>query len=324
MKIFVTGASGFVGGAITKRLLREGHEVLAMARSQASAEKVRALGAKAVECDLDTVQAAHLREVEIVVHCAAFVEPWGTRAQFWSVNVDGTQHMIAASKEASVKRFIHMGTEAALFRGQHMENIDEDYPYPKSSPFLYSETKREAEKLVLEANQEGKFETLSLRPRFVWGPGDTTILPNLLEMVDKGRFRWINRGQTMTSSTHIDNLVEGTVKALENGRGGEAYFLTDGEPVTFRRLLTGLVESAGRTPGNKNAPGWFVRAAAWGVETVWKTLGIRKKPPITRFAANIMSRTCTIKSEKAKQELGYVPVMSFENGMKGLKVNTAG
>ncbi|MBK9449939.1 MAG: NAD-dependent epimerase/dehydratase family protein [Bacteroidetes bacterium] len=317
-KIFITGASGFVGGAIAKRLAPD-HWVLAMARSAQAFEKVKALGVRPVSCGLDTIEAGALQEFDTVIHCAAYVEPWGKFKDFYEVNVEGTRRLLEAARKAGVKRFIHIGTEAALFKGQDMMDIDESYPYPDHSPYPYSETKKQAEQLVLRANVPGEFETISIRPRLVWGPGDETILPNLLEMIDKGRFRWIDGGNYLTSTCYIDNLVDAVVMALDKGNGGEAYFVTDATDSTMREFLTDLVGTAGRKPSNQSVPSWILRPVAWIFEAIYKLFRIRKKPPVTRFSAAIMSAHCTIRSDKAREELGYIPNVSVEEGMRRLK-----
>lgn len=317
-KIFLTGASGFVGGAIARRLAPD-HWVIAMARSAASFEKIKALGARPVTSALDTIEASMLQEYDLVIHCAAYVEPWGRFKDFYEVNVEGTQRLLDAAKKAGIKRFIHVSTEAVLFCGQDMMDIDEAYPYPDRSPYPYSETKKQAEQRVLRANIPGVFETIVLRPRLVWGPGDETILPNLLEMVDKGRFRWIDGGNYLTSTCHIDNFVEAVVLAMEKGNGGEVYFVTDGEDSTMRKFLTDLIGTGGRIPSGKSVPSWILRPIAWILEGIYKLFRIRRKPPVTRFSAAIMSAHCTIRSDKAREELGYVPVVSVEEGMKRLK-----
>jgi nucleoside-diphosphate-sugar epimerase len=317
-KIFITGASGFIGGAIAKRLA-DAHWVLAMARSPQSSAKIKALGARPLACTLETIEAGLLKEVDVVIHCAAFVEPWGRFKDFQSVNVEGTRRLLEMAQKAGVKRFIHVSTEAVLFYGQDMIDIDESYPYPDSSPFPYSETKRQAEQLVRRANIPGRFETITLRPRLVWGPGDETILANLVEMVDRGRFRWIDGGDYLTSSCHVANFVEATVQALDRGTGGEAYFVVDKETSTMRDFLTQLLATTGRVPGDKSVSSSIVRPAAWVLEMVWKLFRISKKPPVTRFSAAIMSAHCTIDSDKAYLDLGYRPVITVEEGMRQLK-----
>ncbi len=185
MNIFVTGGSGFVGGHVIERLRNAGHHVRALARSQASAAAVQALGATPVLAELGSLEAAHLEGAEVVVHAAAWVKSWGRRADFVAGNVEGTRRVLEASQKAGVRRFVHIGTEAMLFDGRELIDIDEKTPPPPRQRFLYSETKAEAERLVLAANTD-TFLTLSLRPRLVWGPRDTSVLPEVLEAVEKG------------------------------------------------------------------------------------------------------------------------------------------
>lgn len=322
MRIFITGASGFVGGAIARRLSPD-HEVYAMARSANSAEKVRQNGAIPVACDLDSVTAEHLQSMDAVIHAAAFVEPWGSRRDFWKGNVEGTERMLAAARTAEVPRFIHIGTEAALFDGTDLNNVNEHHPYPQKTPFLYSETKKEAEMRVLGANVPGIFETISLRPRLVWGPGDTTILANLVELVDGGKFRWLDGGSARTSTCYIENIAFATQLALGRGRGGEAYFITDGEEFAFKDFITRLLKTVGRDPGQKSISGKLARGIASIVEFVWKTLRIKKKPPITRFAAAIVSRNVTLDISKARAELAYHPLVSPREGFKRMAKTAA-
>jgi len=318
MKIFLTGASGFIGGAVAEKL-QEKHEIYGMARSEKSVEKLKSMGIRPVRTALNEVKIENIKGCKAVIHCAAFVEQWGSREQFWKTNVEGTRQLLEVARAAGVKRFIHLGTEAAFFYGQDMIDIDETYPYPKRSPFLYSETKREAEKLVLAANREGIFETISVRPRMVWGPGDQTFLPELKKAIQKGGFLWIDGGKAKTSSVYIDNLVVGIELALDKGKRGNAYFITDDEILTFREFFTQYLGTQGITPPNKNIPGWLARSIAFALESIWRTFGIKSAPPITRFAANVTSRIGTISIEKAKRELGYQPLLTVQQGMEAIR-----
>src|ERR1700752_5036271 len=273
MEIFITGASGFIGGAIAKALSTT-HNVLGMSRSERSDKGLRAMGVNPVRCELGAVRPENLAGCEVIIHCAAFVKQWGTREEFWKTNVDGTAQLLQAARQAGARRFIHVGTEAALFHGQHMRDIDETYPYPASTPFLYPETKAEAEKLVLAANSPG-FETISLRPRFVWGPSDQTILPVVKKMVKAGIYMWIDQGHVRTSTTHINNFVHAVTLALTHGRGGEAYFITDDSTTTVREFLTALLKTQGLTPPSTSIPSWLARSLGRFLEGVWKLLRLK-------------------------------------------------
>lgn len=321
MRIFITGASGFVGGHSSEALSRE-HEVLALARSEKSARAVERFGARAVRGELGAVRADDLRGVDAVIHAAAFVEEWGTREQFWEANVVGTTQLLAAAKGAGVKRFVHVGTEAAVFEGRDLEGIDEAQPYPARQRYLYSETKAEAERRVLAANGPG-LTTISVRPRFVWGPRDTSVLPAVLRMAKAGSFAWIDGGARRTSTTHVANLVAALSLALVKGRGGEAYFVADDGDRTIREFLTALAGTQGADLGSRSVPSFVARPAARAIEAIWRLFAIAKAPPMTRFAIDMMASTVTVRTEKARRELGYRPVISVEEGMRAMSAERA-
>ncbi|WCL48661.1 NAD-dependent epimerase/dehydratase family protein [Leptospira sp. GIMC2001] len=317
MNIFITGASGFIGGAIAAKL-RENHNLLAMSRSEKTDLAIKELGAEPIRSELGEVKAEHLHGVDVIIHSAAFVSPWGKKEEYRKITIDGTAQLLKVAKEAGVKRFIHISSEAALFAGQDMLDIDETYNYPKKHKFLYPWSKAESEKLVRDANQTGKFETIVLRPRLVWGPGDQTVLPALVEMVNKGQFAWMDEGRYETSTTHIQNFVHAVKLALTAGRPGEVYFITDGEKTSFREFLTKLLATRNIVPPSKSIPSWFARTLAFLLEGVYKIFFIRKEPPLTRFAANIMSAHCTIRIDKARLELNYSPQINIDQGLKAL------
>ncbi len=316
MKIFISGASGFVGGAIAGRLAAE-HEVSAMSRSARSDAVIETLGAKPLRCDLGGLQPGEIGQADAVIHCAAHVEPWGSRADFYAANVEGTDRMLAAARAAGAKRFVHISTEAVLWRGQHLRDVDETYPYPDKTPYLYSETKAVAERKVLAANDEA-MSTIALRPRWVWGPGDRTIVPEIKEMVERGAFMWLDGGRARSSTTHIANLVHAAGLALDRGNGGDAYFVTDGEVCDFRTFVTRLMAAHGVTLPERSIAGWLARPAAAIVEGLWRTFGIKSKPPLMRHSVDLMCCDCILIDDKARRELGYEPVMSVERGLEEL------
>lgn len=318
MKVFVTGGSGFIGGHVIEALVDAGHQVVAMARSERSAAKVRAYGATPVRSALGAVEPAALEGCDAVVHAAAFVEEWGTREQFWAANVTGTEQLLATARAAGVTRFVHVGTEAALFDGGDLDHVDETHPYPTRHRFLYSETKAAAEQRVLAAS-DATMSTVSIRPCFVWGPRDATVLPALERMGKGGGWVWIDRGHHQTSTTHVANLVHGIVLALTAGEGGRAYFITDDEDRSLREFIEDYAATAGVTLPERSLPGAIVRGVAAFFEGVWSLFNLRGTPPLTRLAVALMSADKTVVCDRAKDELGYAPVIDVATGLAGLR-----
>lgn len=317
MRIFVTGASGFVGGAATKALGLSGHVVRAMSRTAASDPVIAERGGTPVRCDLENVTAAHIGDAEAIVHCAAFVEQWGPRDAWKRFNVDGTARMLAAAREAGAKRFIHISTESVLWRGQHLRGVDETYPLAPNSPYPYAATKAQAEVLVRRANAPG-FETIILRPRFIWGPGDTTLLPTIERVAQSGQWVWVDGGKAETSTTHIDNLVHAIELALTKGDGGEAYFILDDGVRTMREIITGIATARGITLPDRNVSSGIADALGATCEFLWRTFNLRGEPPLTRFSAMILSRDSVLRDAKARAEMGYSPIISVEEGLRAL------
>jgi nucleoside-diphosphate-sugar epimerase len=317
--VFVTGGSGFIGGRLVERLCAEGHLVRALARSDTAAESVRARGAEPVPGDLADVAAmrAGADGCQLAFHAAATLGDWGRRADFERGNVQGTHNVLRACEDAGVRRFVHVGTEAALLAGKPLVEVDETAPLRPDSPALYSSTKARAEQAVLAANSE-RFETVVVRPRFVWGRGDTTLLPVIAEMVRTGRFAWIGGGRHRTSTTHVDNTVEGLLLGADRGRPGNAYFVTDGEPVVFREFVGRLLDTQGLAAPTRNIPAPVAAVLAASGERAWRLLPLPGRPPLTRFAYWVSAQECTIRIDKAREQLGYQPPRSVEDGLAEL------
>ena len=318
MQIFVTGASGFVGGAATRALLDHGHAVAAMSRSAGSDEVILALGAEPVRCDLESVSASHIDSADVVLHCAAFVDVWGPRDAWYVGNVVGTENVLRAARQAGTKRFIHMGTEAGIVHGQHINGADETYPLAPDSPYPYCATKAQAEQQVLAANAPD-FTTLVLRPRFIWGPGDKTLLPEIEKMSARGDWTWVNHGRARTSTIYIDNLVHAIELALTAGTPGEAYFILDDEVSSIREIVTAMAATRNLALGDRNIPAWLADFLATCCEGTWRLLRLKSEPPLTRHAAMVMSRDCVLNGSKARRELGYAPLFSVEEGLAKMK-----
>jgi nucleoside-diphosphate-sugar epimerase len=316
---FVTGGSGFIGGALIERLRSEGWDVRALARSDAAAEKVRARGAEPAGGDIE--DAGSIRTAaegaDVAFHAAAKLGDWGDPDEFERLNVKGTENVIAASREAGVRRLVHVGTEAALMAGQPLVHVDEEAPLRPDSPVLYSSSKAKAEQRVRAANGDG-LETVVIRPRFVWGKGDTTLLPAMVEMVRAGRFRWVGGGRHLTATTHVDNTVEGLWLGATKAPAGSVYFVTDGEPVVFRDFVSRMLGTQGVTIPDKSVPPAVAGTAARATEPLWRALRRPGPPPITRFAFWVSSQECTIDISRAERDLGYRPIRTREEGLAEL------
>ncbi len=322
---FVTGGSGFIGGRLVKRLVAEGTRVRALARSDASAAKVEALGAEPVRGDLEDPAsiATGADGCEVAFHLAAQLGDWGAWDEFERANVIGTENALEGCARAGVRRFVHCGTEAALIAGEPLVNVDETAPLRPDSKAPYPATKAKAERAVRDANRIG-FETVVLRPRFVWGAGDTTLLPEMIRMVEAGRFAWIGGGRSLTATTHVENVVEGLLLAAQKGRPGEAYFVTDGGAVVMREFVTELLATQGVEPPDRSLPAWLAGALAVGSETAWRLLPLPGSPPLNRFSYWLLTQECTIDISKARRELDYEPIVSKQDGMAELRAAATG
>jgi nucleoside-diphosphate-sugar epimerase len=176
---------------------------------------------------------------------------------------------------------------------------------------------------VRAADGDG-LETVVVRPRFVWGRGDTSLLPAIIELVKSGRFRWVGGGRHLTATTHIDNTVEGLWLAGTRGPAGGVWFVTDGEPVEFREFLTALVGTQGVQIPDRSVPAGVANAAARASEWLWRRLRRSGTPPLTRFAVWVSAQECTIDISRAERDLGYRPVTTREEGLREMRSSQPG
>ena len=317
---FVTGGSGFIGGRLIERLTDEGWTVRALARSEESEKSVAERGAEPVRGDLGDQGsiAAGAEGCELAFHLAAHLGDYGPWEDFERDNVQGTRNTLDGCAQAGVRRFVHCGTEAALMAGQPLVGVDETTPLRPDSPAPYPATKAKAEQLVRDANRD-RFETVVLRPRFVWGVGDTTLLPTMVGMVEAGRFVWVGGGGQLTATTHVANVIEGLMLAAAKGHPGEAYFVTDGEPVVFREFVSAMLETQGVEAPTRTMPGWLGHALASVGEPAWRFLPLPGRPPLSRFTFWVLTQECTIDDSKARGELGYAPIVTREAGLAELR-----
>lgn len=317
---FVTGGSGFVGRNLIKALVDKGVEVRALARSDSSVQAVELAGAAAIRGDLQDEVAMRkgMEGCDTVFHSAAFVKSWGNPDDFYDTNVMGTAMVLAAAKKSGVSTVVFIGTEAVLVGGGPIRNADETRPLPEHPIGQYPLTKGLSERTVLAANNTN-FRTVSVRPRFVWGRDDTSVLTQFVDAVKSGRFVWLDGGAYNTSTCHVANLCEGAILAAEKGEGGQAYFLTDGEPVEFRWFVTQMLATQDITPSKRSVSFKLAYTLASIVELFWKLFRIYKQPPLNRSELLLMGEEVTVNDNKARRELGYVGQISVEQGLQEMR-----
>jgi nucleoside-diphosphate-sugar epimerase len=285
---------------------------------------VQRLGAEAVPGDLADRRALTKAAsgCALAFHAAAHLGEQGPREDFVRDNFQGTRNVLDACASTGVARLVHVSTEAVLLAGEPLVEVDESAPRRPDSPAPYSATKAMAEDVVLSHRHAG-LEAVIVRPRFVWGAGDRTLLPALVQMARSGRLVWVAGGTNVTDVTHVDNVVEGLVLAAERGRPGGIYFITDGRRAQFREFVSELLETQGVTPPTRSIPRPVAAALVVLGETAWRVLPLPGAPPLSRFAYWVSSHECTLDISRARGELGYEPVVTRERGMAGLRAAAA-
>jgi len=316
---FVTGGSGFVGRTLIPYLVERGISVRALARSDAAAAAVANLGAAAVRGDIAApLSEDALRGADAVFHAAAFVNDWGEEREAFAANVEGTQHVLDAARAAGVPRFVQVSTEAVLVGGRKMRNADETWPRPPRPIGLYARTKSQAEERVEAAAAPG-FATIIVRPRFIWGAGDTTLLPKLIEGARDGSLRWIGDGRYLTSTCHVRNCCEGMLKAAERGAAGGIYFLTDGDPVPFRDFIEAMLRGQGIALPTGTVPRPVAKAFSWLTDATARLLRLGR-PTLPWMTFHLIGEEVTVTDARARRELGYLGEMTRERGLRDMAV----
>ncbi|TJY62939.1 NAD-dependent epimerase/dehydratase family protein [Sinimarinibacterium sp. CAU 1509] len=323
-RVFVTGGSGYVGRNLIRHLCARGDTVRALVRTDSSAAVVEALGAESVRGGLDDISAMRvgMAGCNVIFHAAARVDEWGPKQDFERDNVDGTHNVITAARAAGVPCLVHVSTEAVLADGRPIRDADESRPRPQHPLPRYPATKAASEALVVAAN-EPALRTVVIRPRLIWGNDDTSVAAQLETAILAGRFMWIGGGRYPTSTCHVDNLCEGLLLAAEKGRGGEIYFVTDGEPVELRSFITALLRARGVRVPDKSVPHAVALALAMVTEALWERLHLKGHPPATRTAVRLFGESVTVRDDKARRELGYVGHVSRDEGLRRLSVTPA-
>jgi 2-alkyl-3-oxoalkanoate reductase len=319
-KVLITGGGGFVGKAIVRRLRSRDIECLVLGRH--IYPELRAMGAICRQGDIrdgDFVRQC-CRGVDTVFHVAALAGIWGRRQEYHAINVLGTINVLAGCRAAGVSHLIHTSTPSVVFNHHSIRNGNEDLPYADSFLCHYARSKAMAEGLILSASDE-RLRTCAIRPHLVWGPGDPHLIPRLIERGRAGKLRQVGAGDNLVDISHVDNVAHAHLLAAENLAGtgtaaGRAYFISQGEPVNLWRWIGELFSRLDIAP----VRGKISYPLAYGLgamlEGAYHLAGRREEPPMTRFLAQQLAKSHYFSIARARDELGYQPLVSTEQGME--------
>jgi nucleoside-diphosphate-sugar epimerase len=316
----VTGASGFVGGHVARRLHREGHRVRCLVRATSDTSALRKLGLELVTGDL-TDPAALARAAaacRFVVHCGAMVSDWATVEEIRQVNVGGTRNTLIAAVAAGVERLVHVSsTDVYGYPGGH--GIQESF-VPKGFSNWYSETKRAAEAEVRRTAEATGLSTVILRPATVYGPGSKQVVGEMARALRGGHMLLIGGGRPVAGLSYVENVVDAAVLALRRSEAvGEAFNVTDGLDVTWRQFLSDLAAGLGARPPRFSLPYGVAFAISVSLETGYRALrrttGLRTAPLLSRQAVQVLGREQDFSNRKAREILGWAPRISYAEGL---------
>ena len=316
---FVTGGSGFVGRRLIERLLAGGWVVRALARSQSADATIFAAGGSPVRGELNDLAAlkAGMAGCDTVFHVAALFKLWGERSEFDHVNLGGTRAIVeAALANQSVRKIVSVSA-AAVVMGDSvaMEDIDETLPVQDRDFAPYASSKGAAERYLLSANgARTSFETIAIRPPMIWGAG-MPMLDHMVDTVKAGQWQWVGGGDQAMSTCHLDNLIDALMLAADNGRGGQAYFVADAEKGTLKSVIAGLLATKNVQAVDKSVSFGMAWTMAGIMAHVWRLFRLKGEPPITRQMLRLIGKPFTIRSDKARRELGYVPGVTWAQGI---------
>ena len=308
-KVYVTGGAGFIGGHLIRRLVGEGVQVVALARSDESARRVEAAGAVPHRADLhalDELKAA-MRGCDTVFHAGSYLADWDVRLAMHE-NVRGSLNIVHAAHGAGVTRVVYVsGTGVTVGSGPV---VQWDETRPRGRPVGALCASRVASEAAMLDVSGDEVEIVVVRFPYVWGPGET-LTPALSSAVKAGRFRWVNGGRHLISVLHVTNAVQGLLLAARRGGPGEIYWFTDGEPVLMREFYEAHLRAAGLPSTEREIAYPKARRIADALFSLYRFFGASKPPPLTPTTVRFMGQEITVVDAKARRDLGYSPTVDW-------------
>ncbi len=311
--ILVTGATGFTGGHLARRLLRAGHPVRVLARADARADALEAEGFEVIRGDLldpDAIDRA-VRGTRLVYHIAALFRPQKDADHvFRAVNRDAVGQLLKAARQHGVERFAHCST-----CGVH--GAPKKIPTDETAPFrpadIYQQTKLEGEQVAQEAIKQGQPVSI-FRPGAIYGEGDRRFV-KLFRPIRNGTFRMFGPGTARFHPTHVDDLVDGIILCGEHEAAlGETFIVAGPEFVTIWEMVREVAAAIGVEPPKGSLPLAPLLAAAAAMEFAFKPFDIT--PPLYRRRCHFFYHDRGWITTKAEQMLGFRPSISVSEGFR--------
>ncbi|MFQ5903140.1 MAG: NAD-dependent epimerase/dehydratase family protein [Candidatus Binatia bacterium] len=323
MKALVTGGGGFLGRYVVEKLMARGDSVRVLGRSRYP--ELERLGVATMQADLRD-QAAVVKaceKVDVVFHVAALPAIWGKWKDFYGINVEGTKNVLAGCKVHGVSRLVYTSTPSVVFDQSDICNVDETYPYPDRYNCYYPATKAMAEKFVIDANGQDNLLTTSLRPHLVWGPRDNHLIPRILQRAKAQQLFIVGDGTNKVDITYVENAADAHLLAsdyLKVGSpvAGQAYFISQGEPVVLWDFINHLLERLGIPKITKAISYGTAKSVGAVLELAHKVLCLSGEPRMTRFLAAQLARSHYFDISKARRDFGYSPRITTSEGLERL------
>jgi nucleoside-diphosphate-sugar epimerase len=310
MKIIaVTGAQGFVGSAVVHHLRKLGYTVIPVVR------KANGTFQDAIEWDITTPYKGDDLNVDVVIHAAAKVDDWATYDDSYDVNVKGTKNVI--NTFANAKLFIYISSASVYDPTNTNQVITEKSPAGTNLLNSYSKTKYEGELVVLDSSVQSR---VVVRPHIIYGPGDKTVLPRLLQARRFGRFLVLGNGKNNISLTYIDNLVVAISQITSSDKifGSEVFNVVDDKSDTVENIINTLKHSLGINEKNLYIPRYLAKAIGMVLEKLYRFLKVHRSPLITPYLVDQMTSDHVLDCNSAKESFGYNPKVDYQKGFEGL------
>lgn len=295
MKLLLTGASGFIGGRFMQRFRgTPGLDLLGIGRRAMADADYRAVDLSR-PFDLDFAP-------DVVIHAAALSSPFAPRREYLRHNVDATRHMIDWCRAHGLPKLIYISSSSVHYRPRDQLGIREDDPIGPAFANTYAETKAAGETLVRD--YPGAWTIL--RPRAVFGPGDTVLFPRLLAAAERGRLPRIVRDgpPAVGDLISVDALADYMLRAAQRPDAVGAFNLSHGEPVEMQAFIADIFRRLDLPPPTRTVSYRVARTAAHAAELAWTLLPLRGEPPVTRFGIDVLSFSKTFDTAKARAVLG--------------------